>query len=179
MTILSLSRPINNILGFSKETLVAVVANVEGREWRRQCSNRGNTAEHPRASTSDDVECFFSMLRDILGRNFTSKQVQLAFRKVCSEFDKRLDPKLPYYYHTAAHTRYSEGPLPAFDITSSKKKRKSRKNPIRETPAAFVIKRASLPVHGSTSVRIQFHNHPVDLPPVTNEHQHTFEYSYA
>ena len=26
-------RPINNILGFSRETLVAVITNIEGREW--------------------------------------------------------------------------------------------------------------------------------------------------
>ena len=31
--------------------------------------------EHPRASTSDDVECFFSVLRDMVGKDFTHKKV--------------------------------------------------------------------------------------------------------
>lgn len=156
------------------------MTNIEGREWRRRCIDiMGNTSEHPRASTSDDVECFFSMLRDIVGRNFTSKQVQFAFRRVCVEFNKRLDPNLPYFYHTSAHTRFSEGPLPAFSQASSKKKRKSRKVPRREQPAAFILRRATLPVHGSTSVRSQFHNRPIDLPPPPTEHYHTFEHSYT
>ena len=33
--------------------------------------------EHPRASTSDDVECFFSVLRDVVGKDFTHKKVCL------------------------------------------------------------------------------------------------------
>ena len=156
------------------------MTNIEGREFRRRCiKERGNKPEHPRASTSDDVECFFSMMRDIVGRNFTSKQVRFAFRKVCVEFSKRLDPDLPYFYHTSAHTRYSEGPLPAFNLASSKKKRKSRTAPRREQPAAFILRRATLPVHGSTSVRSQFHNRPIDLPPPPTEHCHLFEHSYT
>ena len=86
-------RPINNILGFSRETLVAVTTNIEGREWRRRMMNeRGNNAEHPRASTSD------GFMRDAIGQNITVKQVKYGFRKVCMEFMKRLDPDLPYYY---------------------------------------------------------------------------------
>lgn len=173
-------RPINNVLGFSRETLVAVVTNIEGREWRRLCNNeRGNIPEHPRASTSDDVECFFSMMRDIIGHNFTSKQVHFAFRKICIEFSKRLDPDLPYFYHTSAHTRYSEGPLPEFSQASSKKKRKSRKVPRREQPSAFILRRATLPIHGTTSVRTQFHNRPIDLPPPPTEHYQIYEHSYT
>ena len=36
-------------------------------------------AEHPRASTTDDVECFFSVLRDMVGKDFTHKQVTKTF----------------------------------------------------------------------------------------------------
>ena len=89
-------RPINNVLGFSKETLVAVITNIEGRECLRRL-NRMGRAEHPRASTSDDVECFFSMMRDSIGQSFTAKQVQYGFRKVTLEFMKRLDPDLPFF----------------------------------------------------------------------------------
>ncbi len=52
--------------------------------------------EHPRASTSDDVECFFSVMRDSIGRNFTTKQVKFGFRKVCAEYSVHLDPDLPF-----------------------------------------------------------------------------------
>ena len=31
--------------------------------------------EHLKSSTTDDVECFFSVLRDCVGKNFTLKQV--------------------------------------------------------------------------------------------------------
>ena len=53
-------RKVNNIRGFSRETLIALVANIESREWRRNFNIiNGIPPEHPRASTTDDVECFF------------------------------------------------------------------------------------------------------------------------
>ena len=64
------------ISGFSRETLNAVIANVETREWRREFNLReGIPPEHPSASTTDDVECFLSVLRDSVGKNFTLKEV--------------------------------------------------------------------------------------------------------
>jgi len=91
-----------DILEFSKETVVALITNIEGREWhRREVTRRSVKPDHPRASSTDDVECFFSMMRDSLGRNFNSKQVQFGIRKVYGEFIKRLDPDLPFYYHTS------------------------------------------------------------------------------
>ena len=69
-------RSISNIKGFSRETLIALIANIESREWRRQfCLKSGIPVEHPRASSSDDVECFFSVLRDNVGKDFTLKEV--------------------------------------------------------------------------------------------------------
>ena len=69
----------NNILGFSRETLIAVITNIEGREHlRRQRINSRSPLENPRASSTDDVECFFSMMsffsmmRDTIGQNFTT-----------------------------------------------------------------------------------------------------------
>ena len=118
-------RPINKILGFLRESLVSVVTNIEGREWRRRnISQRGSMAEHPCASTSDDVECFFSMARDAFGQNFTSKEFKYGFRKIGTEFSKRLDADLPFYYHTSSHTHYSEGPLPEFSQVKRRQRRK-------------------------------------------------------
>ena len=55
---------------------MAVIANIESREWRRGFNVReGIPPEHPRACTTDDVECFFSVLRDAVGKDFTLKEV--------------------------------------------------------------------------------------------------------
>lgn len=70
-------REICGIRGFSRETLVALIANIESRDWRRSFALRENIPpEHPRASTTDDVECFFSVLRDTVGKHFTLKEVR-------------------------------------------------------------------------------------------------------
>ena len=173
-------RSLDNVLGFSKQTLVAIVTNTEGREGRRRDNiNNGRKPEHPRASSTDDVKCFCSMMRDSIGRNFTTKQVKFGFRKVCAEFTKRLDPNLPFYYHTSSHTRFYEGPLPDFSEPPTKTLRKSGRVPRREQPAAFVPRRATMPVRGSLSVRPQFHNLPLELPPPPTGPVHVIEHSYA
>lgn len=71
-------RPIDRIRGFSRETLIALMANIESREWRRvRNENNAIPPEHPRSSTTDDIECFFSVLRDTVGKDFTLKQVHM------------------------------------------------------------------------------------------------------
>ena len=55
---------------------MALVANIETREWRHRYNiDNGIPLEHPRASTTDDVECFFSVLRDTIGKDFTLQEV--------------------------------------------------------------------------------------------------------
>lgn len=122
---------------------------------------------------------FFSIMRDTIGANFTTKQVKFVFRKVALEFEKRLDPDLPFYYHISSHTRFNEGLLPAFNQPSTKPKRKARL-PRRELPQsyAFATRRATLPVSGSLTVRAQFHNQPIDLPPPPTGPIVIFEHSY-
>ena len=159
---------------------MAMITNIEGREWQRIDNiSSGRKPEHPRASSSDDVECFFSVMRDSIGRNFTTKEVKFGFRKICAEFNKRLDPNLPFYYHTSTHTRYYEGPLPEFSEPGKKTSRKNKRVPRREQPAAFAPRRATMPVRGSLSVRPQFHNLPLELPPLPSGPIHVFEHSYA
>ena len=71
------------------KTLMALITNIEGREWQRCYMDR--TPDHPRASSTDDVEFFFSsVMRDSVGRNFITKQVKYWFRKVCAGFTKRM-----------------------------------------------------------------------------------------
>ena len=69
-------RNVNGVRGFSRETLIALAANIESREWRREFNVKHNIPpEHPRGSTTDDVECFFSVLRNTVGKDFTLKEV--------------------------------------------------------------------------------------------------------
>lgn len=69
---------LSSIRGFTRETLSALVVDIESREWRRRYNKENNIPpEHPRASTTDDVECFFSVLRDMVGRDFTHKEVRV------------------------------------------------------------------------------------------------------
>lgn len=160
-----LFRSLSDVLGFSKETLMAVVTNIEGREWhRRDCASKNPSLEHPRANSTDDMECFFSLMRDSIGQNFTVKEAKFGMRKLIGEFSKRADPDLPFYYHTSSHTRYYEGPHPNFDKPLDKKSREKR-IPRREQPSAFAPRHATMPVRGSLSVRPTFHNVPLELPP--------------
>ena len=117
-------------------------------------------------------------MRDNIGRNFTTKQVGFNIRKVYSEFTKRLDPDLPFFYHTTAHTRYREGQLPNFNTPLLKPPKKKR-IPRREQPAAFAPRRATMPVQGSLSVRPRFHNVPLELPPPPGELSHLTDHSYV
>ena len=69
-------RPLDRIRGFTRETLIGIIASIETREWRYHFNPANNLPpEHPRSSTTDDVECFFSVLRNCVGNNFTLKQV--------------------------------------------------------------------------------------------------------
>lgn len=69
-------RPINDVQGLTRETIIALAADIETRIWRSALLERYSLPpEHPRSSTTDDVECFFSILRDTVGKNFTLKQV--------------------------------------------------------------------------------------------------------
>lgn len=55
--------------GFTREVLVAVVADIETSKWRRSyLIQQELPLEHPRASTTDDMECFFSVMRDMVGK---------------------------------------------------------------------------------------------------------------
>ena len=153
-------------MGFTRETVIAVTTNnIESREWRRR---QDHGIEHPRSSTTDDVECLFSMLRDLTGKHFTLRQATNNWRKVCIEFNKRLDPDLPFYYHTSSHDRFYEGVRPSFDLPG---KAKSKSNPrkqkvnTKELFSQLTFGRVTLPTPGETSIGSKFHNVPTDMVP--------------
>ena len=61
--------------------ILATSGDFAGRHWwllwrRCYCRQHDLPPEHPRASTTDDVECFFSVLRDSVGKDFTLKEVK-------------------------------------------------------------------------------------------------------
>lgn len=71
-------RDVSRVQGFTKEVLVALIADIETRNWRDSFNaEHGIPPEHPRSSTTDDIQCFFSILRDMVGKSFTTKQVLL------------------------------------------------------------------------------------------------------
>ena len=154
-----------DVLGFSKETVVALITNIEGREWhRRESINEGLVAEHPRTSTTDDVECFFSSKKDTIGQNFTTKQVKFGIQKVYSEFIKHLDPDLPFFIIHQATSVFTKALYPV-STTSQSPNRKSRESLEENSRLPLHHRRATMPVRGTTSVQPKFHYLPLEFPP--------------
>ena len=124
--------------------------------------------EHPRSSTTDDVECccFFGDER----QNFTVKGAQFEWRKLCLEYQERMDPALPFYYHTCSHDRFYEGPRQSFDQPGST----SSRNPRQQRPqqseliALTAPSRVSMAQSVAQSARTKFYNPPSELPPPPN-----------
>ena len=97
------------VLGFTRETIITLTINFESVEWkRREYSNLKRPLENPRSSTTYDVECMFSIMRDLTGKHFTLREAQYTWRKVCVEFAKRLDPDTGFYYSVQLRTGSSD-----------------------------------------------------------------------
>ena len=183
--LLAVVRDLHGVRGLTRETLIALTTNIESREWRRrEIVNAETPHEHPRASTTDDVECFFSVLQDMVGKHFTVREAQYGWRKACIEFGKRLDPELPFFYHTSSHDRFYEGSRPDFDkvddVHTSKRNPKQQRIRRREQPGHLAAGRATYAVPGARSTRAMFHNVPLELPPPPmSAQQHMPEHSYV
>jgi len=170
---------VTNVCGFTREVLVALLANIETREWRRRMVvEQSLVLEHPRASNTDDIECFSSVMRDHVDLNFTLKQVQFAWRKICLEFHKRINADLPFYYFTSSHDRFHEGPRLSFNATPKKRAKRLPKG--EQIQAASMISgRATFPVRGTLTIRPKFHKKPVSVPPPSTASVHAVEHSYG
>lgn len=77
-----LPRPINGIRGFSRETVVEVTTNIESQEFRRRQNAVIGFEENPRGSSTDNLECLFSMCHGWLGPVFTLKEFKMKWRKI-------------------------------------------------------------------------------------------------
>lgn len=166
--------------GFTRQVLIGVITTIESREQKRMWNaNNIIPPENPRASTTDDVECFFSTMRDALGKNFTLKQVKPEMRKICKEFAKRQDSQLPYFYFTSAHGRFCEGKRPDFNEGKEGKRNPRKIRPRRRELIGNLAPSRVFTV-ATISKRTQFHNIPVNLPPPPGTPSiHSFEHSYC
>lgn len=133
---------------------------------RRRKNEEMGGPEHPRAATTDDVECFISCIRNDIGPKFTVKEFQKRWKIICREFSKRLDNSLPFYYWSTKQDRFSEGEMPSFDILPQGETPRLERTRVRrrELLSTIVSDRTTLPSQ-TPSVRTQFHNLPIDLPP--------------
>lgn len=149
---------------------MGLITNIESQELRRQeYKDRQLPPEHPRASSSDDVEGLVSTLHDLLGPVFDHKTFVDQMPKIQNEFKKRMDPDLPFYYTTQYKERYQADILPSFNEPSASGIERLDKVQIsrRSDPGVFVANRAHLPQKNTLTVRAQFHKAPDLLPSMT------------
>ena len=97
-----------------------------------------------------------------------------GWRKACSELTKRMDPQLAFYYHTSTHHRFYEGDLERPDLSKPRNVHIAR----RELLAGGLGGRITMVQHGARSIRSQYHNLPVELPPPPGMSSHIVEHSY-
>ena len=93
------------------------------------------------------------------------------------EFVKRMDPQLPFYYHTSFKCQFYEGLMPDFSVKLDKKKAK-------QLPRFEMLgdnsSRITMSVQGDTSTHTKFHNVPLSLPPLLGtSNTFIYEHSYA
>ena len=166
---LHVCRPVKGIQGLTREIIVALVANLESRKLRRsEGEARGLPPENPRASTTDNVEGMIALFHELLGPIFDHKAFKQEFPKIMNEFNKRIDPDLPFYYWTGIRERFHLKALPSFNEPSQSGTERLDRVVIsrRADPGVFVANRANLPQWGSLTVRAQFHAASETLPPM-------------
>ncbi|XP_072016694.1 uncharacterized protein [Amphiura filiformis] len=168
---LDINRRLQGVRGFSRETVIAVTTNIESQEYRRAENDNLGYPEHPRSGTTDDVECFFSMLHNkIKGQNVTLQDFKKWWRKLVIEFNLRIDESLPFYFWTL-NDRFSTEDLPSFDEQQPGKKKRlyTLKRRSREDSSIVCVGRLSLPAKGQQRTRQLYHNTNVGVPPVTGQ----------
>ena len=116
-----------------------------------------------------------------MGKDFTVKNVLYAWRHACLEFTKRSDSDLHYYYYTASHDQFYEGDKPGFNEQSTKASRNPRHMRVKraESLAGHTTGRTTLPTPGVRSVRLTYHNIPVEIPPPPTKLPHETDHAYV
>ena len=90
---------------------------------------------------------------------------------------KRMDPDLPFYYSTSAHSRFYIGELPDFNTKSTNPPRPKR---LPRYELLGTNERVTFAVRQSASIRAKFHNLAIDLPPPPGTYNQVLhEHSYS
>jgi hypothetical protein len=107
----------------------------------------------------------------MLGNIFDHKTFLQEFPNIMNEFNKRIDPDLPFYYWTGIHERFHVKALPSFNVASGLRAERLDRVVIsrRADRGVFVANRASLPQRGSLTVRATFHAAAEALPPINTK----------
>ena len=102
--------------------------------------------------------------------------VMFGWRKAYEELTKRLDPELPFYYHTSTHQRFYEVELPSFSQSTSRHCKECIAR--RELLISNIGGQVTMAQHGASSIRTQHHSVPVELPPPPDMPRHITDHSY-
>ncbi|XP_078606621.1 uncharacterized protein LOC144879245 [Branchiostoma floridae x Branchiostoma japonicum] len=151
--------------------LIGITSNIESQEARRLL-NPVFGPEHPRAGTTDDVECFFSILHHkTAGQAVTFKEFKQWWRKLVLQFRERMDTDRPYYYWSL-NERFTEDEYPSFDVPSEEVPRLHQiRYRVREDSSILAAGRAFLPARHRPTLRQSFHKFAVGLPSVLEDPQ--------
>ena len=106
-------------------------------------------------------------MHGLLGPIFDEKSFHDVFPKVISEYTKKCNPDLPFYYYTGSNDRYNDGSIVSFNMPSqSGEERLDRvKVSRRADPGVFVANQAAIPQCGQLSVRSARFKSAEGLPP--------------
>lgn len=83
-------RPIKGRCGMTREIIVGVVANLETRQQgREEYTKRDLPPEHPRASSTDDIEGIIALFHEVIDVVFDTKEFYDEFSKIMNKFSKK------------------------------------------------------------------------------------------
>lgn len=179
------NKSLEGIRGFTLQTALEVIANIETQEHRRRLNHMYGFAEHPRASSTDDVEAFFSLTRRLIGQTFTVQEFAQQWPTIVTEFVKKIDPELPFYYWTlrepytvqyhefdhseqvdeSDHTYVGQG-------THATRLHRACDSGAQRASKVFVSGANFLPAKHRPSIRQQLYKPEVPLPPVPDHMAH-------
>ena len=149
----------NHVNGLTSETVVGLIANLTSLELcREEYILRGLPPEHPRSGTSDDVECFISVLHEMLGDIFDLKDFYASFPKIMNEFYKRISRDTRFYYLTGRKHRFRNFALQSFNEPSQNGIERLDRTIIsrRADPGVFVATRGDFLYMGQQQLEHSF-----------------------
>ena len=76
------TRPVEYLCGFTREVVIQLTTNIESQEFRRSQNDEIGYPEHPRAGSTEDLECFFGVTHSKLGTVFTLQEFKDGWPKL-------------------------------------------------------------------------------------------------